>query len=165
MWNVDFSPLIWLWCYYNVKIKAYKVLRVPISGLSTWESQEKWHLDVDPMANHKEYYKGEGGGFHQIQGHADSCESVYACGLFVHARGLSMHQKCINCALTNLLSSLCTTIWIILPSPHLRAPTRPFLPSKYCELGNIPQLFLLSMFSLSNSHLRVWGCVMCNHHP
>jgi hypothetical protein len=44
-----------------------------------WESQfqelgdsqfgspkEKCHLDVTPMACHKEYYKGEGGGFPQV---------------------------------------------------------------------------------------------------
>jgi hypothetical protein len=30
-------------------------------------SPEKWHLDAAPMANHKEYYKGEGGGFPQVQ--------------------------------------------------------------------------------------------------
>jgi hypothetical protein len=143
------------------KLWASKVMRVPISGLPTWESQEKWHLDVDPMINHKEYYKGEGGDFHQIWGHVEFCESMYACGL-------SMHQKCFNCALINLLSSLCTTIWIIdllviLPSSHPRAPTRLFLPPKCYELGNIPQFFFLSMFSLSNSHLKVWGCIMCTH--
>jgi hypothetical protein len=40
--------------------------RVPISKimkLPIWEFQKKRHLGVTPMANHKEYYKGEGGGF------------------------------------------------------------------------------------------------------
>jgi len=32
-------------------------------GLLTWESWEKWHLGVAPMASHREYYKEEGGGF------------------------------------------------------------------------------------------------------
>jgi len=27
----------------------------------------KWHLDVTPVANHREYYKGEGGGFPQVR--------------------------------------------------------------------------------------------------
>jgi hypothetical protein len=32
-----------------------------------WESRDKMHLDVSPMANHKVYYKGEGGGFPQVR--------------------------------------------------------------------------------------------------
>jgi hypothetical protein len=27
----------------------------------------KWHLDATPVANHREYYKGEGDGFPQVQ--------------------------------------------------------------------------------------------------
>ncbi len=38
-----------------------------ILGLLTWESQEKWHLGVSPMANHKKYYKREGSGFLKVQ--------------------------------------------------------------------------------------------------
>jgi hypothetical protein len=53
----------------------------------------------------------------------ESCE-------FVFAHGSSMHQKCSNYALTNLLFGLCRSMWIIdllvtLPNPHLRAPTHP----------------------------------------
>jgi len=45
----------------------------------------------------------------------------------VCARDSSVHQKCFNCALTNLLFGLCRSMWIIDPlvihlSPHLRAP-------------------------------------------
>jgi hypothetical protein len=36
-------------------------------GTLTWESWEKWHLDVASMVNHKEYYKGEGDGFPQAR--------------------------------------------------------------------------------------------------
>ncbi len=46
-----------------------KVVGVPIYGISRFqlESPEtKWHLNVGPMANHREYYKGEGGGFPQV---------------------------------------------------------------------------------------------------
>jgi hypothetical protein len=46
------------------------VLGNPILGIlefSTWEFWEKWHLDVALMANHKKYYKGEGGGFPQVR--------------------------------------------------------------------------------------------------
>jgi len=39
---------------------------------------EKSHLDVGPMERCKVYYKGEGGGFPQVQdlGHGESCVSV-----------------------------------------------------------------------------------------
>jgi len=52
------------------KLWASKQARIPnlrISGLPTWESWEKWHLGATPMVNHRKYYKGEGGGFPQIQ--------------------------------------------------------------------------------------------------
>ncbi len=39
-------------------------------------------------------------------GYGEFCESTYA-------RGLSMHWKCSNYALTNLLFDLCRSIWII----------------------------------------------------
>jgi hypothetical protein len=35
------------------------------------------------MANHREYYKGEGGGFPSSLGHDESYESMYARGSFV----------------------------------------------------------------------------------
>jgi hypothetical protein len=37
-----------------------------ILGLSMWEFWEKCHLCVASVANHKKYYKEEGGGFPQI---------------------------------------------------------------------------------------------------
>jgi hypothetical protein len=52
------------------KLWASKISEVLISRilkLPTWESKTKCHLDVAPVANHKEYYKGEGSGFPQIQ--------------------------------------------------------------------------------------------------
>jgi len=38
-----------------------------IVGLFTWKSQEKQHLGVTLVVNHKEYYKGESDGFPQVQ--------------------------------------------------------------------------------------------------
>jgi hypothetical protein len=53
-----------------------------------------------PVTKHKEYYKVEGGGegwwLPPSPGRNESCESVFA-------RVSSMHQKCSNYALTNLL--------------------------------------------------------------
>jgi hypothetical protein len=42
---------------------------VPISRISRlpiWEFQEKWDLGPTHVPSHKEYYKGEGGGFPQV---------------------------------------------------------------------------------------------------
>jgi hypothetical protein len=80
------------------KLWASKVDGVPIlriSRLLTWRSREKWHLGATPVANHKEYYNGEGGGFPLSLVHGESYE-------FAYAHDLSMHQKCFNYALTNL---------------------------------------------------------------
>ncbi len=35
-------------------------------GTLIWESRDKMTFGVGPMAKHKEYYKGEGGGFPQV---------------------------------------------------------------------------------------------------
>jgi hypothetical protein len=96
----------------------------------------KWHLGAGPMAKHREYYKGEGGGFLQVQ---VMVSLVSPC--FAH--GESMHQKCSNYTLTNLLFGLCRSMWVIklfinLFSPNHRAPTRPstaeVLQAKECTL-------------------------------
>jgi hypothetical protein len=55
---------------FNKNLWASKMARVPIlriSRLPTWESLKKWHLGVAPMANHWEYYKGEGDSLPQVR--------------------------------------------------------------------------------------------------
>ncbi len=55
---------------FHKKLWASKVGRVPIliiSGLQLRSPGKKWHLRGSPVAKHKEYYKGEGGGFPQVQ--------------------------------------------------------------------------------------------------
>ncbi len=49
----------------HTKSHALKVVEVPILGilgLSLGSPGTKCHLDAGPMANHKVYYKGKGGG-------------------------------------------------------------------------------------------------------
>ncbi len=51
-----------------MKLWTPKVVGVPnvgISGLPLWGT--KGHSDVAPVERHKECYKGEGGGFPQVQ--------------------------------------------------------------------------------------------------
>jgi len=47
--------------------KVVKVLIMGISGLSFGSLETKWHLGAGPVARHKVYYKGEGGGFPQVR--------------------------------------------------------------------------------------------------
>jgi hypothetical protein len=52
------------------KLCALKVAGVPvvaISGLALGSPETKSHLDVAPVERHIVYYKGEGGGFPQVQ--------------------------------------------------------------------------------------------------
>jgi hypothetical protein len=53
----------------HTKLWVSKVVRIPIleiSRLSFKSPKTKWHLGVGPVAKHKVYYKGEGGGFPQV---------------------------------------------------------------------------------------------------
>ncbi len=53
----------------HTKLWAPKFVEVPIPriwGLPFGSPETKSHLDAGPVANHKVYYKGEGGGFPQI---------------------------------------------------------------------------------------------------
>jgi hypothetical protein len=47
--------------------KVVKVSTLGISGLSLGNPGTKCHLSVGPIAKHKVYYKGEGGGFPQVR--------------------------------------------------------------------------------------------------
>jgi hypothetical protein len=96
-----------------------------ISGLPLGSSRKKWHLGDGTVAKHRVYYKGEGGGESPNLGYGESFE-------FVFGRGLSVHQKCSNYALTNLFG-LYMSMWVIelffiLPSLHLEALTRLSTP-------------------------------------
>ncbi len=54
----------------HAKLCTPKVVGIPIVGISrlSLESLEtKCHLDVAPVENYREYYKGEGGGFLQVR--------------------------------------------------------------------------------------------------
>ncbi len=89
-----------------------------------WDSQlgslrTKWHLCASPLARHREYHKGGRWWLPPSPGRGGSYESMYV-------RGLSVHQKCSNYTLINLLFGLCRFMWIIgslviHPSPHPEA--------------------------------------------
>jgi hypothetical protein len=77
--------------------------------------------------------------------HGEFCESVFTRGLFVH-------QKCFNYALTNLLFGLCRFVRIIellvnLPSPHPRVSARPFTPKVLQAKECTPTPFPFAVFT------------------
>jgi hypothetical protein len=83
---------------------------------------------------------------------------------FVFARGSFVHQKWTNYSLTNLLSGLCKFVWIIDPFVIRSSPHPEFqdvtLPSKCCELKNVPNSLSFCCFHLrikSWVYQRVWG--------
>jgi len=53
----------------NTKLWDSKVAWVPILGILGFplgSPKTKWHLGAGPVARHRKYYKGEGGGFPQV---------------------------------------------------------------------------------------------------
>jgi hypothetical protein len=51
-----------LWASKIIGGPILEISRLPLGSFGT-----KWHLGVGPMARHKEYYNGEGGGFPQVR--------------------------------------------------------------------------------------------------
>jgi hypothetical protein len=50
-----------LWAPKVMGIPTFGIWRLPLGNLGT-----KWHMGAGPVARHRVYYKGEGGGFPQI---------------------------------------------------------------------------------------------------
>jgi hypothetical protein len=93
-------------------------------------------------------------------GHGESYESVFA-------HGLSMHQKCSNYALTNLLFGLCRSMRIIdllvtLPSPHPEALTCPSTPKMLGTKKRTPTPHPSIVFTL-DSHLNLSRSLGVHH--
>jgi len=129
------------------KLWASKIMRVPISrisGLPSGESRDKMTFGCRPHGQTQRILQGGRWWFPPNSGRGESCESMFACGS-------SMHQKCFNYALTNLLFSLCRLGWIIdplviCPKPHLRVPACPST-LEVLRARERTQLLMLSLFS------------------
>jgi hypothetical protein len=144
----------------HTKLWASKVVGVPILGilrLSLGSPGTKWHLGAGLVAKHIVYYKGEGGGFPSSLGCGESCESMFA-------RGLSVHQRCFSCTLTNLLFGLCRSVWVIdllinLPNPHPEALAHPSTPEMLWtrERAPTPSLSIVFIFGLIVESIKELG--------
>jgi hypothetical protein len=74
-------------------LKIVEVLILGISGLQLGSPGTKWHLGVSPLAKHKEYYKGGRWWLPPSLGRGESCESMFAHGLFVHQKVLQLYTN------------------------------------------------------------------------
>jgi hypothetical protein len=113
-------------------------------GTPIRESQrEKNHLDVGFMASHKIYYKGEGGGFPQVQAVVNLV--CPCCPWFVLAP--KVLQLCTN----QFVWVVCRPVWMSEACQLFLVPSQsfntPLYPSKCYELGSVPRLLPLSLFS------------------
>jgi hypothetical protein len=98
----------------------------------TWESHDKRRV----------YYKGEGGGFPQVQAMVNLMCSC--CPWLV------LIPKVLQLCTNHLVWVLCKPVWVseacqlfLIPS---WSSSTPFYPSGCCEPGNVPRLFLLPFF-------------------
>jgi hypothetical protein len=95
-------------------------------------------------------------------GHGESYESVFAYDS-------SVHQKCFDYALTNLLFGLCRFVrvielLVIHSNPILELQHAP-LPPKCCEPVSAPQLLLLPLSSHLDLQLSPSRSLGVRHHP
>jgi hypothetical protein len=113
-------------------------------GTPTWESRDKKnHLDVGPVERCRVYYKGEGGGFPQVWAMVNL---VHPCCLW-----LVLAPKMLRLRTNHLVWVLCKPVWVTEACQLFLVPSRssstPLYPSKCCELGSVPRLFFLPLFS------------------
>ncbi len=124
-------------------------------------SRRQWYLGARSVARHQKYYKWEGGGFSQVWA------IMNFKSMFAH--GSSVHQKCFNYVLINLLFGLCKSMWIIYPlvtrpSPHPEALTHPSTPEVLRTKERTPTLYpSIVVFTLDSqlSLLRSLGVHQC----
>jgi hypothetical protein len=115
---------VWTQSYGPPKLKESQFWEFQDSNLRALGQNDIWVLALWPNVGN--IIRGKVVAFPPSLGHGEFCE-------FVFAHASTMHQKCFNYALTNLLFSLCKSMWIIdlliiLPSPHPGALARPFTP-------------------------------------
>jgi hypothetical protein len=92
----------------HTKLWGPKVARVPtlvISGLPFGSLGTKCHLDVGLMERHKIYYKGEGGGFLQVQAVVNFVSS--------NCPWLVLAPKVLQLCTNHLVLVLCRSVWIV----------------------------------------------------
>jgi hypothetical protein len=130
----------------HAKLWHPKVAGIPtlaILGFPLGSPGTKSHLDVGPMERCRIYYKGESGGFPQVRAMVSLVCLCYPW--FVLAP--KMFQLRIN----KLVWVLGRLLWVSEACQLFLVPSRSsntlLYPSKCCELGNVPRLLFLPLFS------------------
>jgi len=131
----------------KVYSQSYGAPKSRVSQLARfWDSHsgvsgEKSHLDVGPVERCRVYYKGEGGGFPQVQ--AVVSLVCPCCSWFVLAP--KVLQLCTN----HVVWVVCRPVLVSKACELFLVPSRssntPLYPSKCCELGSVPWLLPLSL--------------------
>ncbi len=102
-------------------------------------SREKSHLDVGPVERCRIYYKGEGGGFPQVQA---MVSLVCPC-----CPWLILAPKVLQLCTNHLVWVVCKPVWVSEACQLFLVPSRsfntPLYPSKCCELGSVPRFLPL----------------------
>jgi hypothetical protein len=100
--------------------KLVGILVVGISGLPLGSPETKWHLGAGPVARHRVYYKGEGGGFPQVRAMVNLVSPSLPV-IHAHIHMLFPKHRCMR---THLL---CVATFHVLwgvrkfhPFPHLK---------------------------------------------
>jgi hypothetical protein len=129
---------------------------VPVGGISGFplgSPRKKNHLDVASVESCRVYYKGEGGGFLQVQ--AVVSLVCLCCPWFILAPRVL--QLCTN----HFVWVVCEPVWMSEACQLFLVPSwssnTPLYPSKCCELGSVLQLLLLPLLSTWAHIWILWG--------
>jgi hypothetical protein len=131
-------------------------------GTLIGEPETKWHLGASPVASHKVYYKGEGGGFPQVRAMVNfvSSSSLVACPSTKSAP--TMYQT--TCCLV-----LCRSMWVIKCLSFLLSPIsklqHALLSSKCYEPWNLSSTPCFCVVFISDSHLSLSRSLRACHAP
>jgi hypothetical protein len=143
----------------HTKLWAPKVERIPIVGISEFpfgSPRTKWHLGAGPVAMHKVYYKGEGGGFPQVWVVMSLCLLVVS----LCTKMLQLHTNQFFVWFVQVYVSNWTCLWIFLvPSC---SSNMPFYPQSAASQGTHPNSFsfrCLNLWTRNWIHQGAWGCV------
>ncbi len=141
------------------KLCASKVVGVPvvgISGLPLGSLGTKSHLDVAPMERRKIYYKGEGGGFPQVQA---VVSLVCLCFLW-----LVLTPKVLQLCTNHFVLVLCRSVWVIeacqfflVPSQSSNTPLYPSIVLWAKERAPTPYSSVVFSLGLTFESLKVLG--------
>jgi hypothetical protein len=145
-----------LWGFKVARVLVDVILGLPLGSPGR---EKSFGCKFSRNASHKVYYKGEGGGFPQVR--AVVSLMCPCCPWLVLARRVL--QLCTN----HLVWVVCRPVWVSeacqLFLVSSQSSNTPLYPSKCCELGSMPRLLPLPLFSTSTHIWVFWGVGSASH--